>query len=341
MFGVNRKPRLKQQWRAELPDHVIALAWSPDGRHLAAAAVNGPVAVLDADSGAKRHTLPGHGFGTTSLAWTDDGTVASAGQDGRVRLWDATTGAERFALETGAKWVERLAVSPCGTYLASAAGKKVRLWDRVGRLIRDYPDHGSTVTDIIWRPGSLELTSSAYGGVRMWSPDSDEPVREFEWKGSVLRLAWSPDGKYLATGDQDSTVHFWIAATGQDLHMFGYPTKVRELAWDKGSRFLATGGGSQVTVWDCSGKGPEGTRPLQLNGHDEAATVNALAFQRGGTLLASGGGDGKILLWHPAEGVRRQAETRLGGGITQVTWSGKDDRLAVGTEAGEVAVYGT
>ena len=340
MFGVGRKPRLTRQWRAGLSDHVIALAWSPDGRHIAAAAVSGPVAVIDAGSGAVRHTLPGHGFGTTSVAWADDGTVASAGQDGRIRLWNATTGAERSALDAGAKWVERLAVSPCGTYLASAAGKKVRLWDRAGRLTRDYPDHGSTVTDIVWRLGSLELTASAYGGVRVLSPDGDEPVREFEWKGSVLRLAWSPDGKYLATGDQDSTVHFWIAATGQDLHMFGYPTKVRELAWDKGSRFLATGGGSQVTVWDCSGKGPEGTTPLQLNGHDEAATVNALAFQRASTLLASGGGDGKILLWHPAEGVRRQAETRLGGGITQVTWSGKDDRLAVGTEAGEVAVYG-
>jgi len=341
MPGVGRKPRLKQQWRAALPDHVIALAWSPDGRHLAAAAVNGPVAVIDAASGAVRHTLPGHGFGTTSVTWADDGTVASAGQDGRVRLWDATTGVERMSLDAGAKWVERLAVSPCGTYLASAAGKKVRLWDRAGRLVRDYPDHGSTVTDIVWRPGSLELTASSYGGVRVWSPDGDEPVREFEWKGSVLRLAWSPDGKYLATGDQDSTVHFCIEATGEDLQMFGYPMKVRELAWDNGSRFLATGGGDQVTVWDCSGQGPAGTTPLQLAGHANDATVDVLAFQRGGPLLASGGGDGKVVLWHPQKGKRALAETKLRAGVTQVVWSGDDNRLAVGTQAGEVAVYET
>jgi WD40 repeat protein len=104
-------------------------------------------------------------------------------------------------------------------------------------LLRDWPDHASTVTDLVWRPCGLELTSSAYGGVRLWSPGGNEPVREFAWKGSVLRLAWSPDGKYLATGDQDSTVHFWIAAIGQDLHMFGYPMKARELAWDVASRF--------------------------------------------------------------------------------------------------------
>jgi WD40 repeat protein len=341
MLGVTRKPRLTRQWRAALPDHVIALAWSPDNKHIAAAAAKGPVALIDAGTGAVRHMLPGHGFGATSVAWVDIGTVASAGQDGRVRLWDAATGAERHALDAGAKWGERLAVSPCGTYLASAAGKKVRLWDREGRLARDYPDHASTVTDIVWRPGCLELTSSAYGGVRLWSPSSGEPVREFSWKGSVLRLAWSPDGKYLATGDQDSTVHFWIAATGQDLHMFGYPMKVRELAWDRGSRFLATGGGSQVTVWDCSGKGPENTKPLQLEAHDEAATVNALAFQRSGPLLASGGGDGKVVLWQPEKGKRLMAESRLDAGVTQAAWSGDDARLGVGTEAGEVVVYGT
>jgi WD40 repeat protein len=339
MFDVSRRPRLSRQWTANLPDHVIDLAWSPDDRHVVAAAVNGPVAILDAGSGAVKHLLPGHSFGSTSVAWVDNGTVASAGQDGRVRLWDAE-GKERLSLDAGAKWVERIAVSPCATWLAAAAGKTVRLWGRAGQLVRDYADHVSTVSDIVWRPGGKELTSSAYGGVNVWSPDSDEPVRRFSWKGSVLRLAWSPDGKYLATGDQDSTVHFWINATGQDLQMFGYPMKVRELAWDKTSRFLATGGGSQVTVWDCSGKGPEDTTPLCLEAHDEAATVNALCFQRAGTLLASGADDGKVVLWQPEKGKRSLAQARLNAGVTHVAWSG-EGRLAAGSESGEVVVFET
>jgi WD40 repeat protein len=340
MPGVSRKSRLAHQWSAALPDHVIALVWSPSGRQIAAAAVSGTVVLLDADSGGVRHTLAGHHFGTMAVAWVDDGTVASAGQDGRVRLWDAGTGAERHSLDAGATWVERLAVSPNGTYLASAAGKKVRLWDHQGRMLRDYPDHPSTVTDIVWRPGCLELTSSSYGGVCLWSPDRVEAVRRFEWKGSVLRLAWSPNGKYLATGDQDSTVHFWITATGQDLHMFGYPAKVRELAWDRSGRFLATGGGAQVTVWDCSGKGPEGSTPLSLSGHDGETTVTALAFQNGGPLLVSGGRDGKIIIWQPEKGKRSLAEADLDAGVTQVVWSGDDNRIAVGTESGEVTVVG-
>jgi len=339
MFGIARKPRLKKKWDGMLSDHIIALSWSPDGFLIAAASVSGPVAIIDSVSGKLHHIISGHGFGTTSIAWIDNSTLASAGQDGLVRFWDVASGGEKLALDAGAKWVERLAASPCGSYLASASGKKVRLWDKKGTHIHDYPDQASTITDIVWGPSRLELTSSAYGGIRVWSPSKKEPVREFNWKGSVLRLAWSPDGKYLATGDQDSTVHFWIGATGQDLQMFGYPMKVRELAWDRDSRFLATGGGSQVTVWDCSGKGPEGSTPLQLNGHDESANVNVLAYQRNGNLLVSGGGDGKVLVWCPVECARKKTGLKMGGGITQAVWSQDDSHIAVGSDLGEVAVY--
>jgi len=339
MFGVTRKPTLSPLWRVTVSDHVIAMTWSPDGKHLAVAAVSGPITVIDAASGRVNHTLPGHHFGTTSVVWIDSSTVASGGQDGSVRLWDIQTGVNRLTLEAGSKWVERLAVSPCGTYFASAAGKTVRIWDPAGGLIRDFSNHASTVTDIVWKPSGLELTSSSYGGVLMWSPSCDIPVRQFEWKGSVLRLAWSADGQFLATGDQDSTVHFWIDATGQDLHMFGYPMKVQHLAWDERSQFLATGGGFQVTVWDCSGDGPEGTMPLSLKSHASSATITALAFQRKGPLLVSGGSDGKLVLWRPEKDKRPVYEVKQDSGITQTVWSNGDDRLAVGGESGEVILY--
>jgi WD40 repeat protein len=61
--------KLRTVWQATFPDHVIAVAWSPDGRSLAAAAVSGPIHVLDAASGKLLHALPGHGFGTAAIAW--------------------------------------------------------------------------------------------------------------------------------------------------------------------------------------------------------------------------------------------------------------------------------
>jgi len=340
MFGLSGLfgggVRLNEAWRADAGDHVIALAWSPDGRHLAAAGVGGGVHVIDAETGATRHQLPGHAGGATSVAWADEGTVASAGQDGRARLWDVRNGSERLALDAGARWVARVAVSPCQTYLAAAAGKKVRIWDRDGRALQDSPDHASTVTDLAWRPGVAEVSASAYGGVTQWSPGSVEPAARFPWKGSVVRLAWSPDGKFLATGDQDATVHFWVVGSNIDLKMWGYKKKVTQLAWDHTSRYLATNGGHRVTVWDCSGNGPEGTRPLLLDAYDESTGVTALGFQPRGPMLASGGSDGRVVLWRPRDGHRPLAEARFDSAITQIAWQDDGSRVGIGTDHGAV-----
>jgi WD40 repeat protein len=381
-FAQRKEPNaLESCWRADMDGHhVIALRWSPDGRTLAAATADGPIALFDAANGTWRHTLPGHALGTLAIAWRPDSAVlTSAGQDGKIRFWERETGAEQAALLGGGAWVERIAWSEPPTprgpvargrnavsqpapaasaapILASAAGKVLRFWDESGTLLREVRDHPSTIADLAWMPGTGRITprdqapdavtpsdSSAilavatYGGLTLRRPDRDEPLGRYAWQGSTLVIAWSPDGSYIATGDQDSTVHFWITRTGTDLQMWGYPTKVRELAWDASSRYLATGGGSGITVWDCSGKGPEGTRPLQLEAHE--GQLAALTFQRRNAVLASGCGDGLVATWSVGKSKRPLATAQFASGISQVAWSPDDRLLAVGTEQGDVAVF--
>src|SRR5262245_38301439 len=130
MARLNSPPRLTSRWQHKLDDHVIALEWSADGSLIAAASVSGPVAILDVSNGEVKHTLAGHGFGTTDVAWQPGGKrLATAGQDGKVRLWDSSNGREVATLAGGSAWVEHLAWSPKGDYLASGAGKKLRLWN--------------------------------------------------------------------------------------------------------------------------------------------------------------------------------------------------------------------
>lgn len=324
-------------WSTSIDDHVIALAWAPNGGTLAAAATGGPIILFDEESGAVRHPLPGHGFSTATIAWSADGALlASAGQDGMVRVWDAATGEERWSGAGGGAWVDKVAWCPTAPLLASAAGRKLRLWNASGELLREYRNHPSTITDLQWMPGSQELTVTHYGGLTFWSADGDEPLRRFQWQGSTLVLAWSPDREYIATGDQDATVHFWIAKTGRDLQMWGYSTKVRELAWDFTSRYLATGGGETIVVWDCSGKGPEGSKPLMLDAHEQPVTT--LVFQGVGSLLASAGQDGRVVFWQPTRGKRPIAQTAYEAEVSQLAWSPDDHRLAVGTADGSIEV---
>ena len=225
VIGGSRTEGREEAWLGEVDDHVIDLAWSPDGGRVAAASVSGPISVFDGVSGEIKHRLSGHRSGTAALCWSPFGTLlASAGQDGLARAWDAATGAERFRVEGGADWVERVAWSPPGDVLATAAGKSLRFWDAAGRLLMEAPPHPSTIADIRWRPRSHELASAAYGRLALWKPDKPEPTRAFEWKGSMLTLAWSPDGRYIATGDQTSGrfgLYRWTfgeTETGPDPH---------------------------------------------------------------------------------------------------------------------------
>ena len=333
--------QLPANWTASISDHVIDLAWSPDGRYVAAASVQGPVTIFEGHRRAVIHAFEGHEFGTMSISWRPDSKVlASAGQDGKIRLWDMTSGEATHSLDGGAAWVEHLAWSSGNEpLLASAAGRKLKLWNAVGELICEYPDHQSTVAGIQWKPDAMQLASIAYGGVSLWEPEQSDAVRQLEWKGSSLLIEWSPDGKYIATGDQDSTVHYWIMSTGEDLQMYGYQAKVRELSWDPTSRYLATGGGEEVTVWDCSGRGPAGTRPISLSGHQDLLSV--VRFQHRGELLASGGGDGRVYVWKLRGNIRSMAvhEAILGSGVTNLVWSPNDQYIAVGDESGGVSVF--
>jgi WD40 repeat protein len=172
--------------------------------------------------------------------------------------------------------------------------------------------------------------------VTLLDPARETPVRTFAWQGSSLVARWSPSGRYIATGEQDSTVHFWIVKTGQDLQMSGYPRKVRELTWDAKGRLLATGGGDAVTVWDCSGRGPAGSKPVTLPGHEREVT--AIEFQRHGEWLASGGADGRLVLWSPTRPRKLVGATLLEQPVSQLAWSPDDRDLVVGGGGGMVAL---
>ncbi len=333
------RPRFVDGWRVQVDGPVSSLAVSPDGTHVAVATQEGPIAVFDARTGAQRGSDAGHDGGTTSLAWSSDGTrLVSGGRDSMITIRDAR-GTTTSATRCGTAWVERVAVAPDGKRFASACGRHVRLWSWEAERLHTWPARGSTVLDLAWRPSRRPtLGCVAYGAVSLLDAgDLSRAPREMQWPGSSLVLAWSPDGKYVATGDQDATVHFWIVQTRSDLMMSGYERKVRELSWSRDARWLATGGGATVTVWDCSGRGPAGTEPLALEAHE--APLRALAFRRRDDLLASAAADGSVAVWSVPALTPIATLDGDGDAAEVLAWSVDESTLYVGNADGTVTAW--
>jgi WD40 repeat protein len=153
----------------------------------------------------------------------------------------------------------------------------------------------------------------------------------------MLCLAWSPDGRFVCHGNQDSTVHIWIGDTGKELQMTCYPLKVTQICWERRSKNFATAGSSTITVWDCSGKGPAGRKPQALKFH--RMPVLAMRYQPDGSYLASGCAEGRVAVWQPGKRKVPDLTANLESPISDLAWCHGSRYLAAATEAGTITTF--
>ena len=347
---------LTKLWAAPIDDYVIDIAWSPDGALLAAASAAGPIHLFDGPTGENRRQLPGHDGGANCLAWQPAASserhetagsfrplLATGGQDGKVKFWDAANAQHTATADLGSAWVEHLAWRPASSserigttepfcsVLAAAAGRQLAFLRADGSTLHSFKPAPKTLSAIAWHPQGGCLASAHFGGVCLWDADDFIAQKEFPYANGIHTLAWSPDRRWLVSGNADPSVHLWLPEDDQEFQMSGYETKVKQITFDHTSRYLATTGGSDVCVWDCSGAGPEGREPLMFP-HD--APLCAVAFQRTHGLLASASTDGVVQLWSPERPQPLRATIKMPAPATKLVWSPDDRLLAVGSEKG-------
>jgi WD40 repeat protein len=329
--------QLTKHWAGQLDDYVIDLGWSPDGGLLAAASASGPIALFTAHDGNRRHELPGHEDGCNAVAWRPGSTVlASGGQDGAVKLWDGAEGQHLGTASLGSQWVEHLSWRPEGAaVLAAAAGRKLVFMNPDATVRHEFKDSPKTITALAWHPRGGCAAVAYFGGVCLWDADDAVAQKEYAYGNGIQSLAWSPDSRWLVSGNQDPSVHLWMPESDMELQMSGYEGKVRHLSFDHGSRWLATSGSQDACIWDCSGDGPEGREPIML---PHKAPVCGIAFQRVHSLLATASDDGNVVLWSPERRQPMRATVGMPSAATCLAWSPDDKLLAIGSEKGFVYV---
>jgi WD40 repeat protein len=278
-------------------DVVHSVAYSPDGKRLASASMDGTVKVWDVNS--KQILLDLSGAGAVySVAFRPNGeSLASGSLDGKVKIWNARSGRLLNTLvgHTGA--VYRVVFSPNGKLLVSVgADTRVRLWDAAsGRLLHILSGHTAAVRALAFSPDGKNITT---GGddqeVKIWDIATGKEVRTLHGsKGTVYGVAFSPDGVHLATASINRDVRVWHLPSAREvLTLSGHSAPVNAVAFSPNGQLLATASDDKkVKVWDMTAA----RETLLLLGHD--AAVIDLVFSPDGTRLATAGADKQIKGW--------------------------------------------
>jgi WD40 repeat protein len=198
-------------------DHVYCVAFSADGRVLAAGDRAGAIKLWDPATGTELRTLIGHAGRVTRIAFSPDGRVlGSTGNDGSVRLWDAKTGKLQRILAVGAEATYAIAFSPDGKTVASGFNDGiVRLWNvESGWEVAALPGHGRNwirAVSFSADGGTLASSCHALDPVRLWNL-TELRVRETlaGHTSAVIDACWDASGRLLATAsDSDGTVRVW------------------------------------------------------------------------------------------------------------------------------------
>jgi WD40 repeat protein/tRNA A-37 threonylcarbamoyl transferase component Bud32 len=266
------------KWLASSSDDGEILLWDPE---------KGPASLrkpkgkgLPLKQGQVPLVLKGHTKPVRSLAFSPDSKrLASGSSDGTVRLWNLDKGMEPLVLKGHNGWVITVAFSPDGKRLAiAAADHTARIWDldkgqeplvlQIPYPAPFGPEPASPgalgftrfagVDSASFSPDLTRLASASNkdGTIRLWDLVTGKELLVLKGQNGnkVDAVAFSRDGKRLASGFRDGTVRLWDAESGVEMLVLRHTGSACFLAFSAdGARLAAGGPGGHVWVWEAPG----------------------------------------------------------------------------------------
>jgi WD40 repeat protein/serine/threonine protein kinase len=296
---------------------VVSVAFSSDGKTIAVGHGDGAISLCDAETGKILDTQFGHADAVLSLAsGHKEAVLASSGHNGQIRICSLSAGGEFRGEYRHESSVWSLALSPDDRTLASVSLGMLKVWDcekRREHFSRALPKVGRVVA---FSPNG-ETLALGCGGGRLWlhhlsrsadgrlsMTDVPQSAETHSWLGhrayTVPREAWavafSPDGKRLASAGDDCAIRFWNPVDGSEQAVLrGHQSLVSCIAFSPDGTLLASGSfdpQGNLKLWNTA----TGEEVATLPGHSKP--IYALAFAPNGKILATAGRDRITRLWN-------------------------------------------
>lgn len=268
-----------------------------------------------------KYVLSGHSDIVTSVFWSPDGSqLVSGSRDRTARIWTVASQQNTITYTGHSAPVRSVVWSPEGTRLASGSeDQTVQVWNTAGVRQRTFGPLGATVSTIVWdSPANAILAGTLGNGGHALPLGGGTPSRSL-LKSTVLALALSPDGAFLAAATLNGDVYvFDTAKPRTPLFARKMPNNsaASSLAWSLDSTRLAAGSSGNVAViWAAGG------RTLHELTHN--APVNGIAWNPANiNQLATGASDSTLTIWNITGATpTKTVYNGSGGAINSVAWS--------------------
>jgi WD40 repeat protein len=328
-------------------DLITRVLFDPKGWRLASSSDDGKLRVWDGTPpggapGRPCVTLNGHTRQVFSVDFSDDGQyLASASQDRTVRLWDVAAAREVHTLSAHTDTVFAVALDRGGLIVSGSYDGTSKVWDaRTGALRQTLGGPEARARGLALSGDGKHLVTSSITPpyqVCRWNVCQRENRLQLEKQlpplaghnGPAFGVAFSPDGKFVASAGTDGQVILWDAATGQKQDPPARP-RSRLRAWAvafhplDGRRLAAGYSEKLVMIWDCDNVQKE---PVTLTGHTN--DVYSVAYSPDGRWLASASWH-EVIIWDAAAGKEIRRLGGFPGLIWSVAWQPHGNVLAVG-----------